>query len=265
MPFDRRNPARLRGPLAVLLFTLAITLFATAARADEIHVMVSGGFTAAYRILVEQWQKTSGHTVTTVYGASMGSSPTSIPNRLERGEAADVVILARMALDGLVRDGKVVEHSQVDLARSRIAMAVKAGANKPDISSEARFKQVLLAAPSIAYSDSASGVYISSELFQKLGIAEQVAGKAHRIAGMPVGEAVARGEVAIGFQQLSELLPVRGITIVGPIPDAVQLITIFSAGVSSSSRTPAVARELIGFLSSKPALNTIRRSGLDTK
>jgi molybdate transport system substrate-binding protein len=142
-------------------------------------------------------------------------------------------------------------------------MAVRAGATKPDISTEARFRQVLLDAKSIVYSDSASGVYISTEMFRKLGLVEQVARKAKMIAGTPVGEIVAKGEAEIGFQQISELLPVPGITLVGAIPDSVQRITTFSAGVSTTSRAQTRGRELVAYLSSKNAWKAIRESGLD--
>jgi molybdate transport system substrate-binding protein len=249
--------------LACWLLALTLGLVAVPARADEIHVMVSGGFTAAYKVLIPRWEKATGHKVTTVYGASMGATPTAIPNRLARGEPADIVILARTSLDRLVKDGKVIDHSQVDLVRSRIGMAVKAGAKQPDISTEARFRQVLLDAKSIAYSDSASGVYISTEMFGKLGIVDQVAAKGKMIPGTPVGESVARSESEIGFQQISELLPVAGITIVGAIPESVQMVTTFSAGLSTTSVARAAARQLVAYLSSKQAWQTIRLSGLD--
>jgi molybdate transport system substrate-binding protein len=182
---------------------------------------------------------------------------------LARGEQADVVILAREGLDRLVEGGRIIAASRTDLVRSRIGMAVKAGAKKPDISTEARFRQVLLDAKSIAYSDSASGVYISTEMFKALGIADQVAGKAKMIPGTPVGEVVARGEAELGFQQISELLPVSGITIVGPIPPPVQKVTVFAAGVTVTSTAQTVARQFIAYLSSTAAAKTIRRSGLE--
>jgi len=254
---------RRRRRLVCWLLALAISVVAWPVRADELHVMVSGGFTAAYKLLIAEWEKSTGHSVETVYGASMGATPTAIPNRLSRGEPADVVILARSALDALARDGRVVNGSQVDLVRSRIGMAVKAGADKPDISTEARFRQILLAARSIAYSDSASGVYSSTQMFKKLGIADRVASKSVKIEGTPVGESVARGEAEIGFQQISELLPVAGIAVVGPIPDSVQMVTTFSAGISPTSRAHATARQLIAYLSSQHAWKTIREAGLD--
>ena len=262
---DQRTLRRFAVTRRVATWRLALilVLVAAPARADEIHVMVSGGFTAAYKVLVAEWEKATGHTVATVYGASMGETPTSIPNRLARGEPADIVILARTALDRLADAGKIAVGSQTDLVRSRIGMAVKAGAKTPDISSEARFRQVLLDARSIAYSDSASGVYISTELFKKLGIASQVVGKATMVPGTPVGDRVAAGAAEIGFQQMSELLPVPGITVVGPIPDSVQLVTTFSAGVATTARAPAMARQLIAYLSSTGAHNAIRAAGLD--
>ena len=239
-----------------------LPLLATHARAEEVHVMISGGLTAAYNELAPQFERQTGHKLVTSYGASMGSTPTAIPMRLSRGEAADVVILARTALDSLVTGGKVRKGSEVDLVRSAIAMAVKAGAPVPDISTVEGLKRTLLAAPSIAYSDSASGVYISTELFKKMGI-EQVAAKAKMIPGTPVGEVVARGEASVGFQQMSELLAVSGIKVVGPLPDAVQKITVFSAGVSMTSKSPGAAAKLIQFLLSPEAAVAIRRRGIE--
>lgn len=245
------------------LLALPLRSGAPPAAGDELHVMVSGAFTAAYTVLVAEWERSTGHKVTTVNGASMGAAPTSIPNRLARGEAADIVILARTALDALVKDGKIVRGTEVDLADSRIGMAVRAGASKPDISTVEQFRRVLLEARSIGYSESASGVYISTEMFKKLGIAGQVAAKAKMISGRPVAEAVAQGEAEIGLQQISELLPVDGVSFVGPIPDGVQRITTFSAGIPATSKLKETARQLIGHLASAQARETIRKTGLD--
>ncbi len=142
-------------------------------------------------------------------------------------------------------------------------MAVRAGAPKPDISSPAALKRALLQAKSIAYSDSASGVYVSTELFQRLGIADQVKGKSRMIPAEPVGAVVARGEAEIGFQQMSELLPVAGIDLVGPLPSEVQKITVFSAGVATSAKEPQAARALIRFLASPEAAPAISKTGLE--
>jgi molybdate transport system substrate-binding protein len=193
----------------------------------------------------------------------MGSGPSSIPSRLERGEAADVVIVAAAALEQLIEDGRVVAGSRVDLARSGIGMVVRAGVAKPDISSVEALRRALLAAKSIAFSASVSGVYLSTELFPRLGIAEQVMAKSRRIEGERVGAVVARGEAEIGFQQVSELLPVPGVDYVGPLPPEVQRITVFSAGVTVASGNQDAARALIAFLTSPEAAETIRRSGLE--
>ena len=164
--------------------------------------------------LAPAYEKETGNHLTLVLGPSMGVAPTAIPVRLARGEKADLVILARSGLDGLIAKG-LVALPATDLVRSRIAMAVKAGAPAPDISTLAAFKRTLLAAKSVAYSDSASGVYIETEMYKKLGIEEQMAKKSRKIQATPVGLNVARGEVEIGFQQMAELKPIPGIKIVG--------------------------------------------------
>jgi len=193
----------------------------------------------------------------------MGNAPDSIPSRLERGEAADVVILAAPALDELIKNGKVVPGSRVDLVRSSIGVAVRAGAAKPDISSVDALKRTLLEAKSIAYSASASGVYLSQEMFQRLGIADQILEKCKRIANEPVGAVVARGDAEIGFQQISELLPVPGIDYLGPLPPEVQKFTVFSAGVGVGAKQPDAARALIKYLASPAAVPAIKKSGLE--
>ncbi len=233
------------------------------AGATELRVASSGGFAAAYRLLAPEHERRSANTLAMVSGPSMGDTPEAIPNRLKRGEALDVVILTDGALDALIKEGKVVAGSKTVLARSIIAMAVRAGAAKPDISTVDALKQALIDATSIAYSDSASGVYLSGTLFPRLGIAEQVKAKSQTIAGTPVGEVVARGDAAVGFQQLSELLPIPGIQIVGPLPAGAQLITVFSAGVVTGSKAPQAAKALIAFLASPSATAMIRQTGLE--
>jgi molybdate transport system substrate-binding protein len=236
---------------------------AGAAAADEIKVMTSGGFTAALIELTPAFERATGHTVVTTYGASLGGAPDSIPSRLQRGEPADLVILASEALDDLVGQGRVVAGSRVDLARSSIGMAVRAGAPKPDISTVEALKRALLQAKSIAYSASASGVYVSTELFQRLGIAAQIAGKSQRIASERVATVVARGDAELGFQQISELLPVAGIDYVGPLPPEVQRVTVFSAGIAAGAKTPDAARALITFLASAAGAPAITKSGME--
>jgi molybdate transport system substrate-binding protein len=165
------------------------------------------------------------------------------------------------ALDDLIKKGKASDR--VDLVNSKIGVAVKAGSPKPDISSVDAVKRALLAAKTVAYSDSASGVYISTEMFDKLGIAAEMKDKARKIPATPVAEIVARGEAELGFQQISELKPVPGIDIVGPLPDALQKVTVFSAGVASVSKEREAAKALIKFLASPAARETIVNSGLE--
>jgi molybdate transport system substrate-binding protein len=225
--------------------------------------MISGGFSAAYRALAPEFERSTGHTLKTASGPSMGNTSEAIPKRLERGEPADVVIMVASALDKLIGESKVIGDSRVDLARSRIGMVVRAGATKPDIGSVEAFKRALLAAKSIAYSDSASGVYLSKELFPKLGVADQIAAKSRMIPGEPVAAVVARGEAEIGFQQISELLPVAGADLVGALPPELQKITVFSAGIVASAKEPEAGRALIQFLTSAAAVPAIEKSGLE--
>jgi len=238
------------------VFLAAILLNPGFARGAEIKVLLSGAFTAAYKELIPQFERKTGNKIVSEFGqASVGS-------RIQGGELADVVILSRAGLDDLVKQGKVLAGSRVDLVRSSIGMAVRVGAPKPDISSVEALKRTLLAAKSIAYSSSVSGVYVSTELYQRLGIADQVMGKSKRIEGM-VGPALASGEAEIGFQQISELLPVQGITYLGPLPAEVQRVSVFSAGIVVGSKEPAAAKALIKFLASPSARGAIVKSGLE--
>jgi molybdate transport system substrate-binding protein len=249
---------------AVAILSFLCALFAAAAaRADEIHVVTSGGFTAAYLELVPQYETATHNKLTTEFGPSMGTTHNAIPVRLARGEAIDVVIMAAPALDELIKQGKVRAGSRVDLVLSKIGMAVKAGAPHPDISTLEALKSTLLAAKSIAYSDSASGVYLSTELFPKLGVWEQIKGKSKQIPADPVGGVVATGQFEIGFQQISELRPVRGIDIVGELPPGAQRVTIFAAGIPTTATHPEAAKKLIEWLASPASYEAIKKSGVE--
>jgi molybdate transport system substrate-binding protein len=233
------------------------------AGAAEVRVMISGGLTAAYTVLVPEFERATGHKVLTAFGPSMGTTVNAIPVRLERGEAADVLIMVGYALGDLIKQGKVIAGSNVDLVKSPIGIAVKAGAPKPDISSADAVKRALLAAKSIAYSDSASGVYVSTEMFEKLGVTDAMKDKAKKVPATPVGEIVARGDAELGFQQIAELRPVSGIDIVGPLPNDLQKITVFSAGIATVSKEPDAGKALIKFLASPAARDAMIKSGLE--
>jgi molybdate transport system substrate-binding protein len=247
----------------LLALGAALLFLASGAAAAEIRVVSSGGFAAAYRELAPTFEHATGHTLVTDWGPSMGHTPQAVPARLARGEPVDVVIMVGTALGQLVEQGKVLADSRADLARSGIGVVVRAGAPRPDIGTVDALRHALLAARSIAYSDSASGVYIQNEMFKRLGIVEQMAGKARMIPAEPVGAVVARGDAEIGFQQISELKPIAGIDLVGPLPSDLQQYTTFSAGVVAGSREPAAARALIRFLASPEAAAAIKSSGME--
>jgi molybdate transport system substrate-binding protein len=244
----------------------AVLSMATAASAADIHVMISAGFYGVYSELGPAFERASGHRLVTTRGPSMGDSPEAIPTRLAQGEAADVVILDGGAADALGRRGLLRADSKVNLARSLIGMVVRAGAAKPDIGSVDAFRGTLLAAKSIAYSDSGSGTYLSTKLFPSLGVADEVAGKSRKVRGPPSGEpvagVVARGEAEIGFQQVSELIHVPGISFVGTIPAEVQPTIFFAGALTSSVRQPEAAIALLGFLTSSEAAPAISKAGL---
>ncbi|WP_409192667.1 substrate-binding domain-containing protein [Bradyrhizobium sp. RDM4] len=249
----------------LIALSLLIVLAAAAgtAEASEVRVMISGGLAAPYKLLVTQFERETGNTVITAYGPSMGTTENAIPVRLARGETADVLIMVGDALAEMIEQGKAVKSSRVDLVRSPIGIAVRAGASKPDIRTPDALKQALLNAKSVAYSDSASGVYVGTELFKRLGIAAEMTDKAKMIPAEPVANVVARGDAELGFQQISELLPIAGADLVGPLPPEVQKITIFSAGIASSASQPEAGRALIAFLASAAAAPALKKAGLD--
>ena len=245
---------------------VATVLMVGAASAADVRVMISAGFYVVYSELGPAFERASGHHLITTRGPSMGDSPEAIPTRLSRGELADVVILDGGIAEELGNKGLVRADSKIQLARSLIGMVVRAGAVKPDIGSVEALRDALLAAKSIAYSDSGSGTFLSTTLFPKLGIADQVAGKSRKVRGPPSGEpvaaVVARGEAEIGFQQVSELIHVPGITFVGTIAAEVQPMTFFAGALTTTARQPDAASALIRFLASPAAAPVISKAGL---
>lgn len=230
---------------------------------DEIRVMTSGAFTAAYLALIPRLELLTQKKIATL-ATSIGTGESSIPNRLRRGEAVDIVIVADAVLRGFIKDGLIIADSYTPVARSAIGMAVCAGSAKPDIGTVDALKHTLLQAKSIAYSASVSGEYLTTELYQRLGIADQVMSKSRLIGGGErVGAVIARGEAEIGFQQISELLPVPGIDHVTPLPPEVQKVSVFSAGVAQSTSDANAARAVVGFLVSPEAADAITQSGLE--
>ena len=263
-----------RRLVVTLLLVLAISLAACAPPAGdtpaagdaearrEVAVVTSGGLAAAYDLLAPRFQDETGIRLVTAYGASTGGAPDSIPARLERGERFDVLVMSQAGLNALAERGLVRPDTRVDVASSSIGMAVREGAPLPDISTPDAFVETLLAAESIGYSASVSGTYVSTELFPRLGVAEQLAPKSRRVVSERVAAVVARGELEIGFQQVSEILSIEGAAYVGPIPDEYQRVTTFSTGVATDAANPEGAQRLIDFLSSAEAAVTIAQTGL---
>src|SRR5438477_10723836 len=252
--------------LVCLLTVMGAAILSGIASAADVHVMISAGFYQVYSELAPNFERASGHHLITTRGPSMGDSPESIPTRLTRGETADVVILDGGAADELGKRGLARADSKVELARSLVGMVVRAGAAKPDIGSVEAFRSTLLAAKSIAYSDSGSGTYLSTKLFAQLGVADQVAGKSRKVRGPPSGEPVAaviaRGEAEIGFQQVSELINVPGVTFVGAIPAELQPGFSFAGALTSNARQPEAGSALLRFLAAPAAAPAILKAGL---
>jgi len=245
-------------------FVLIGLSLSTAVQAAELKVMTSGGFTAAYQNLGPKFTADTGNTFDTILGPSMGKAPEAIPNRLAHGEKADVVIMVGYALDDLIKQGKIIPGSRVELADSRIGMVVRAGAAKPDIASVDGLKTALLKAHSVAYSDSASGVYIQDQLFKRLGIESQLQPKAKMVPKIPVASVVASGDYELGFQQVAELLPVAGVTFVGKIPESVQSVTRYAAAIPQGAEHPEEAKALLAYLASPAAQSVVNKTGLDS-
>jgi len=224
---------------------------------SEIKVMASAAFKEAYLELVPEFERATGHKVVTLWVPSV-----QMMSRLKGGETVDLVIMSAASLDELIGAGIVVAGDRYDIARSGIGIAVRAGAPKPDISSGEAIKRAVLAAKAIAYSTGPSGVYLAG-LFQRMGIAETIRDKVKISQGFPAGSFVASGEAELAFQQISELLPVPGIELVGPLPADVQQITVFSAGLHVGAKAPDAARALVKFLTAPAAVPVTRKKGME--
>lgn len=209
--------------------------------------------------LADAWQALPGHARLQI--ESVGGVDAA--RRVQGGEAFDAVVLAANAIDQLVDAGRVAAGSRVDLVRSGVAVAVRAGAPRPDIGSEAALRDAVLAAPSIGYSTGPSGVALL-KLFERWGISGRIGDRLRQAPpGVPVGRLVAQGEVALGFQQLSELMGLDGIAVVGPLPDAVQITTVFAGGVCSASTQPDAVRTLLQWMASPAVDDIVQRNGME--
>lgn len=228
----------------------------------ELTVMISGGFSLAYRELLPEFERTTGLAVATASAASQGTGPNTMKAQLERGVRADVVILSREGLSGLVAAGRIVGGTDVDLARVPIGAAVRSGEAKPDVGTVDAFKHTLLDARSIAVPGSTSGIFLLEDVFPRLGIADKVSVKVGA-RGTDATAMVAAGEADIVLAPVSELVNVAGIDVIGRIPAEAQLLQVFAAAVVAGSERIDDAKRLIAFLASREAAPAIERSGME--
>jgi molybdate transport system substrate-binding protein len=241
-----------------LAISAALLAAASTANGAEIKMIASNAVKEPYLHLIPQFEKASGHHVAVDW---VGTG--DIVRRIGGGEVADIVIAASFTIDDLIKQGRLAQGSHVDVAKSIIGVALRPGAPKPDLSSGEGLKQSLLAAKSIIISGGPSGTYLT-ELFQKMGIADRIKGKTVRLApGASAGVAVAHGEGDIGFTQVSELLAVKGIDYLGPLPADVQQVTIFSAGLHKQAPQADAAKALLKFLTSAQSAAVVKKTGLD--
>jgi len=244
---------------ALTSFVAAVMVIGTAtAHAAEIKVIAAAAVKDIVLDLIPAFEKSSGHKVTTIWAGTE-----AITKRISGGEMVDIVLIAAPNIDKLISEGRLVAGSRADVAKSGIGVAVRAGLPKPDISSGEAVKKAVLAAKSVAYSSGPSGFYLA-DLFKKMGIADQIKDKVKQTpSGVQVGEVVARGEADLGFQQVSELLHLKGIHYLGPLPADIQHITVFSAGLHTAATAPDAAKQLLKFLTAPEAGAIIRKTGME--
>ena len=240
-------------------FVATVLLMSTnVAHADEVKVMAANAVKEPFVELVAAFEKSSGHKVTAVWSGTAG-----ITKSISGGELVDIVIVGAADIDKLIQAGKLVAGSRADFAKSGVGVAVRAGLPKPDISSAEAVKKAVLEAKSVAYSSGPSGLYIA-ELFNRMGIAEQVK---HKLKLPPsnvlVGDVLARGEADLGFQQASDLLHVKGIVYIGPLPPEIQNITVYAAGLHAAAPAQEAAKALVKFLTATEARAVIMKTGMD--
>ena len=250
----------MRVALLTVTRALAIALFlgATTAHAAEVKLIASAAVRGAVIDLIPAFEKENGHKISTTWAGTE-----AITKRISGGEVVDVVLIAAPNIDKLIAEGKLVAGSRADVAKSGIGVAVRAGSPAPDISSREAVKNAVLAAKSVAYSSGPSGFYLA-DLFKKMGIADQIKDKVKQTpSGMQVGEVVARGEADLGFQQVSELLHLKGIQYLGPLPADIQHVTVFSAGLHISAPSPDPAKALVRYLTAPEAAASIKQGGME--
>jgi molybdate transport system substrate-binding protein len=245
----------------IIVVGAALLIWPTGASA-QVKVLISGGFSAAYERLLPEFERTSGIKVTTGSGSSQGSGPQTIGAQLARGVPADVVILSREGLAELVAANRIAAGTEADLAQVPLGVAVRAGASKPDVSTVEAFKQTMLKAKTIAVPGSTSGIWLRTELFPRLGIAEKIDLKMTPRGAGATGM-VAAGEADLAVMPVSEILHAAGVDFAGTIPSEIQLVQVFSAAIVAGSKETDASKRLIEFLASPRTSEVIRSSGME--
>jgi molybdate transport system substrate-binding protein len=247
---------------SILALVMAQISTSQAAQAADITVVSGGAFKQVLTALIAQYEKETGNKVAVTY-RTVGQHLALIRDGKEQ---FDVAVLTPQAIEGLAKEGKVVPGSRANLAKVGIGVVVKAGAPLPDISTDEAFKRALLAAKSVAYIDpkagGSSGIYVD-KLLQRLGIADQIHAKAVLVQGGAVADHIANGEAEMGVHQISEILPVAGVTLVGPLPADIQNFTVYAAGVGTAAQDEAAAKGFVQFLAGPLALPIIKAKGME--
>jgi len=248
-------------PTIVAVLMAAVLAWVQHADAADIKVLTAGAFKQVVVGMAGEFEKATGHKLV-VENDTVGA----LAKRIDTGEAFDVTFLAPAAIDDLIRKGKLADGSRVDLARVGIGVMVKEGAPKPDIGSVEAFKRALLDAKSVAYinpaSGGSSGIYLV-KLFDQLGIADQLKPKAKLKNGGYVAELITSGEAELGIHQISEIVPVKGVTLIGPLPKEVQNYTAYSAGISASAKEGEGAKALVKFLAGPRTGEFLKAKGME--
>lgn len=258
------NNAKLRRATFLSAALCSASLLSNAVLAADVHVLATGALSAAFTELGPGYERQSGNHLVISWGPSYGTSADALPIRIKNGEPMDVCFMIRPALEEQIRQGKFLPDTRVDLVGSRIGIAVEVGTPKPDVSTVEKLRSALLAAKSVAFSEGASGTYITETLFPKLGIADQMKAKSVQIKGKElVGTAIKRGDAELGLQQISELRAIQGIQYVGPLPQEVQKASVISAAVSTNAQEREGAAALISYLRTPTASAAFERTGLD--
>jgi molybdate transport system substrate-binding protein len=248
-----------RGVLFTLVAALVLPAVSFAQGQVQINVMISGGFSAAFRELQPEFEKSSGIKVTVTRGASQGVGPDTIGAQLHLGVPADVVIMSREGLDELLAEGWAISGTDVDLGQTPLGLSVRAGAPKPDVSTVEAFKRTMLAAKSVTFPGSTTGIYLATKLFPQLGITKEMAPKTTS-TGVA---AVAKGDAEIAVQPVSELVHVPGTDFVGTLPTEIQYLSVFSAAIVKEPKHSTASRQLLAFLASEKAKAAIKNSGME--